>query len=327
MFIVPTGKPILSNLNSYYVNVEKLLEHFQGEIGSGTICFQNPISQGWLLFDTNDILNGCYRENGKTLTGERAIELLLTPGVGHNFSIGIQQIESEQVYYWANIPNAQVIHKDLSSEFTNLDGLIKKMRTEQVTGYIDITFSLNPDQCILFFSQGDLMGASYSWEKEQTQFSKKRHKELLEKITADGAVFNVSTIDTEQTTTASAPAAPSEETDLDILSMLSELLVLTEQAFAAEKRLKGQFNTLLRKKFIEKADPFPFLDPFAGEFEYVQQEVKLTGETEPKVIATGVVACVKELAVGSKLWSNMEPAVTKWRDKHAPVLKGLAIEI
>ena len=327
MFIVPTGKSILTNLNSYYVNIEKLLEHFQGEIGSGTICFQNPLSEGWLLFDANDILNGCYQENGKTLTGEQAIKLLLTPGAGHNFNIGIQPIETDQVYYWANIPNAQIIHKDLSSEFTNLDGLIKKMRAEALTGFIDITFSLNPDQCLLFFSRGELMSATYSWDKEQTQFSKKQHQALNDKIAADGAVFNVSMIDAEQSNTAQASTSLPEKAPTDVLPIVSELLAMTEKTFKADKRLKGQFSTLLRKKCIEKADQFPFLDPFAGEFEYVQQQVKCATDIEPKAIAAAVLACVKELAMASKLWSTLEPNINKWHEEHYPVLKGLGIEV
>ena len=35
MVVIPKQQPVLENLNIYYLDVRKLLEHFQGEIGSG----------------------------------------------------------------------------------------------------------------------------------------------------------------------------------------------------------------------------------------------------------------------------------------------------
>ena len=35
MFVTPKENPILASLNSYYVNIERLIEHFQGEVGCG----------------------------------------------------------------------------------------------------------------------------------------------------------------------------------------------------------------------------------------------------------------------------------------------------
>ena len=40
MVIIPREKPIIENLNIYYLDVKKLLEHYQGEVGSGGVFFK-----------------------------------------------------------------------------------------------------------------------------------------------------------------------------------------------------------------------------------------------------------------------------------------------
>jgi hypothetical protein len=36
----------------------------------------------------------------------------------------------------------------------------------------------------------------------------------------------------------------------------------------SNKNIKEDFETLLKKKFVDKAATYAFLDPFAGEFSY-----------------------------------------------------------
>ena len=42
MIIVPKEEPAVENLNSYYLDIRKLIEHYQGEIGSACIHFEAP---------------------------------------------------------------------------------------------------------------------------------------------------------------------------------------------------------------------------------------------------------------------------------------------
>ena len=49
MVVIPKQQPVLENLNVYYLNIRKLLEHFQGEIGTGhragAAAGQGPLAQ------------------------------------------------------------------------------------------------------------------------------------------------------------------------------------------------------------------------------------------------------------------------------------------
>jgi len=51
MLIIPKEKPDIGNLNSYYLDIRKLIEHCQGELGSGAICFKGPGEEGAIFFD------------------------------------------------------------------------------------------------------------------------------------------------------------------------------------------------------------------------------------------------------------------------------------
>ena len=69
-----------------------------------------------------------------------------------------------------------------------------------------------------------------------------------------------------------------------------------EDIVKTDKKNRAKFNILLRKKFVEMADRFAFLDPFAAEFEYSDRKIFFHGEANDKDLIEGVVTAVKELA-------------------------------
>jgi hypothetical protein len=109
MVIIPRDKAVLENLNIYYLNVKKLLEHYQGEIGSGGVYFKSHAAEGAIFFDKDDLLNGHFRDKTIELTGREAIERLVGAGDKYNFNVTIYKIAAKEVYFWASIPSAEKI--------------------------------------------------------------------------------------------------------------------------------------------------------------------------------------------------------------------------
>ena len=107
MIILPKEKPVVQNLNSYYLDINRLLEHFQGELGSGGIYFYSPGAEGVIFFDKDDFLNGIYEDKEVNLKGKEAILNLIEGVKNHNFTISIFDILPERIYFWANIPKAE----------------------------------------------------------------------------------------------------------------------------------------------------------------------------------------------------------------------------
>ena len=61
MIIIPEKKPVVQNLNSYYLDIKRLIEHYQGELGSGGIYFKSSFAEGAIFFDEDTILNGTFQ--------------------------------------------------------------------------------------------------------------------------------------------------------------------------------------------------------------------------------------------------------------------------
>ena len=191
MVIIPKEKPVIENLNIYYLDTKKLVEHYQGEIGSGGIYFKSHAAEGVIFFDKDDLLSGFYIDKDLKLSGHAAIEHLVKAGYQYNFSVHIYQISMDEVYFWASIPTAEKIYQNLSTEFTDLEGLIKKMSSEKLTGYIDVSLAEGDEEGLIFIINGKIMGASYPWGNDECGPTQKNQQRLIRKTKECGGSFNV----------------------------------------------------------------------------------------------------------------------------------------
>ena len=191
MVIIPREKPVLENMNIYYLNVQKLLEHYQGEIGSGGVYFKSHAAEGAIFFDKDDLLSGHFIDKKNEISGVQAIKSLLNAGDKHNFNVTIYKIAEDEVYFWASIPTAEKIYKDLSTEFTDLEGLVKKMSSEKLTGYIDASIGQGKEAGLIFIINGNIIGGSYSWSNGKPTPNKENQQLIIRKTKEKGGTFNV----------------------------------------------------------------------------------------------------------------------------------------
>lgn len=320
MVVIPRQQPVLENLNIYYLDVRKLLEHFQGEIGSGGIYFKSHAAEGVIFFDQDQPVSGFFQDREISISGNDAVERLLTAGDEYNFSVNIYQIGPEEVYYWASIPTAEKIFKDLSTEFTDLEGLIKKMGVEKLTGYIDITIGNGKENGLIFLINGKNMGGSYSWGNGTPSPSKKDQDLLIRKTKELGGTFNVCRIPLKNAQTDNEPVAETGNHSEAAIVMMEALLSIFEKVVPKKKKKKVDFQKLLKQKFVENADRFAFLDPFAGEFEYAEQKITFSGRASDRELVDGVVAVVKEMARDLGLLPALIENLDLWSDEYADEL-------
>lgn len=194
--IIPRGDPVLENLNSYYLDLRRLLEHLQGQMGSGVVYLKYNKAEGVVFFEAHELLGGTYENRGEKLEGKAAIDRLLTAAPSENYQVSIYEMAHEDVCYWSSIPNARRIYEDLSTEFTDLEGLIKKMGSEKLSGYIEISLNSELDGGFLFLRNGQVLGGYYFRERT---FSTSRESLdlLLQKAKQSGGIFHVSRISVE----------------------------------------------------------------------------------------------------------------------------------
>ena len=326
MVIIPKESPVIENLNTYYLDVTKLIEHYQGEIGAGGIYFKSATAQGVIYFDPDDILNGYYGDKDGELFGDDAVDLLMGTDHGYNFNIAIYYLTQEDVYFWSSLPTSERVYKDLSTEFTDLEGLIKKMSTEKLTGYIDVSIDNGRDQGLVFISNGEIIGGSFSWGKGDPSHTKEDIKLLIEKTKKSGGVFQVSKMPIAKEENSASGAPNSSELSGGVLKMLEEFMSIFETLYVSLKSKDADFNSLLRKKFVDNADRFSFLDPFADEFEFVDRKISFTGNAGDEELAQGIIISVKEITEELDLENDFKVYLESWLKKYARKLDQLGIK-
>jgi hypothetical protein len=325
MVVIPKQQPVLENLNVYYLKVRKLLEHFQGEIGTGGVYFKSHAAEGVIFFDQNELVSGFFQDRDVKISGSEAIERLLESGDDYNFTVNIYEIGAEEVYYWAAIPTAEKIYRDLSTEFTDLEGLIKKMSSEKLTGYIDVSIGDGKEMGLIFLINGKIAGGSYSWGNGSPSSSKKNRDLLIQKTKESGGSFNVCRIAVSNPEKSNAPDPVEAEHPQRVIEMLEELLAVFEKMLALKKKRGMDFQKLLKQKLVQHADRYAFLDPFAGEFEYIDQRIRFSGQASEAHLVDGIFTIVKELALEQGLLSTLIENLDSWSLKYSEDLAGFDI--
>lgn len=325
MLIIPKEKPDIGNLNSYYLDIRKLIEHFQGELGSGAICFKGPGEAGAIFFDKEEILDGILQDKNGESGGKTAVKRLMDAAGDNSFIIDIYGIDPDKIYFWANVRGAKKIYKNLSTEFTDLEGLIKKMGAEKLTGYIDISINNGEEGGLIFYNNGEIIGGSYSRGKGELNGSKESQELLIEKTRKLGGVFHVSEIALTKGEEASESIEIKEKFSSNVLPALEELLGIFERMITSNKKIKTDFNTLLKKKLVKKADKYVFLDPFAGEFKYSNRKITFSGDASDEDLVNALIESVEDLAGELGILPMLADRLAPWSQKYAKELEGFGI--
>ena len=82
------------------------------------------------------------------------------------------------------------------------------------------------------------------------------------------------------------------------------------------KKITAEFDTLLKRKFVDNVDKYDFLDPFAAEFQYAEGEVEFTGKADEKQLAKGVFENVRELAEDLGILPQLQKELVPWTEKY-----------
>ncbi|MDA8404774.1 MAG: hypothetical protein M0Z56_11385 [Desulfobacteraceae bacterium] len=344
MIILPKEKPAVQDLNSYYLKIDKFLEHYQGALGTGGVYFKSPTSEAVVFFDETNLINGYYKDKKQELKQSAALAKIMEASMTDNFAVSVYYILPERVYFWANLSNAEKLYRDLSSEFTDLEGLIKKMENERLSGFIDIQLNQGKGGGLLFVYNGEVIGGSSAKGDGELDRSVAYRDDLIERSRKFGGMFNVSKIELSKITPMTKPAikpspkaephppmpakkAPPMSNPQQVLMLIQDLLVLMENLVKANKRIKVDFETLLNKQFVDKVDQYDFLDPFAAEFRYAGGKVIFSGRASESELVAGIVHCVQDMAAQLHMTDVFRKYIVPWKKKYTNELIDFNIEI
>lgn len=265
--ILPKEKSIYENLNTSFTNFEELLADLKTNHFTGFMRIVYWDYEGILFFDSGSIINALEETEGNRKIEQEAINNLLTKVKEKNGTISVYSLSSDLVTMLAGTVKSEIVYKDLSSDFTNLKKLLEKLNDAQHTGYIEILTGDGKHIATIFIQAGEPIESVLSTENEvivtagiQTQ--------LFEHIQSEGAIFNVykAGIGTHNGSLA---------TGADILPLLDfwgQVIAIIER-----KLTPDTFNQVFKETLIAKANNYPFLDPFAEEFDYANGKISFEG--------------------------------------------------
>lgn len=303
-------------LNSYYVDLPRLVEHCQGDFGSGCALLQGNGVLAQLFFDKAEHLNGSYTDSAEALAGDRAVQRILEEAPRAGLAIQVHAISPANIYLWANVPDADLVYGNLSTEFTDLMGLIRKMGRESLSGYLEVCPEDPAAGGVIFLSDGKVVGGSYGGTGAEPASPQEEVQRLVTRNRDDTAVFHVGRFRDHPRPQPVGEGARDTADNRDALPAIEELLNQVGDLFTAARRSQSTYRTMLNRKFLEKSETYPFLDPFAAEFTYREGRVEFASEVDAAHLTRAVVECLRELAREQRVLEEFRSLLAHWSARH-----------
>ncbi len=104
-----------------------------------------------------------------------------------------------------------------------------------------------------------------------------------------------SAVSAAQLTPAPLPEIPKSGNEMrDLMTLMSQVVAAVEQGMGVAGR-GSSFPTALRAGLLAVTERYPFLDPFAAEFEYQDKEIVFVGTAQPNEFATGLTEALRQM--------------------------------
>jgi hypothetical protein len=307
---VPKGKPVHENLSTSYVKVGALLADLQVREFTGYVHIGLRGYDAYVLIDAGAIIGAVEQTGTASRSGSEAVDGLLVRSEQRDGTVSIYEHPTVTVQALAGIIDGTPIYTGLSSDFTDLDKLVRKLsRDKETTWFVEVTATEDLGVGVIYIQNGQADGV-YSPLDSPTLSGSAAIKTMLEVAEAFGATFDVFSVPVEVTVApvaepaeaaprlavvreepSPAPARRAEPDGNDAIAQLvrlmSDVAATIEDAVAARDGSNG-FAIELRAGQLEVADRYPFLDPFAAEFEYHAGEIAFVGSVDPAEFAAGL---------------------------------------
>jgi hypothetical protein len=159
--LLARGENKWTNLRSFFVDTNKLFIFLKQENFTGYVLLLFPESQGLILFQEGDVVNGMIEEKKQRKNGRATVRRILGLADQHaDYRISVAEFPTEVVSILSEIFNMRVsmVYDRLSSEFSSLARFVSRLNSTKFNGYLDIRF---PDDRrkgmeILLFRNGEI---------------------------------------------------------------------------------------------------------------------------------------------------------------------------
>jgi hypothetical protein len=325
--LLPKGKPVYESLNTSFTSFGKLLLDLKSNGFTGYVHISFWDYEAALFMDSGNIINAIEETGGARKTSHDAVGSITAKVNQKDGSISVYGLSPKKVTMLASTVKSEVRYKDLNTEFTSLEKLISKLKSEGHTGYIEVKMAGGDGLAIVFLENGEVVESILSMQDEAVS-GDSILPHIIENASGMGADFNVYNAAIEES------FAESEEIEAGF--DLPRLLAVWGETIGAIEKMsdatigKGQFLEAFKYVMIEKANEYPFLDPFAGLFQYKDGRIQYSGDA--KNLSKGLSDClnstIEQLAgepAAADLERRIQTEMKAVRDKYDDTIKRLGL--
>jgi hypothetical protein len=317
MFL-PREEPKYERLNTSFTDFGALVADLAAQRHTGYLQVTFPDYDGIVLMEAGSVINAVEHCGERRLAGEEALRAVGLRARERNGRIDAYGLPSTLVATLALVANSEVVHRDLSAAFVSLERLVTKLQSDRHTGYIEVTTPANQGLGYIFFRSGEVVEAVVSAEGQQLMGAAALHRlvqlapesnALLHLYRAvNGGTAPTPAPDTEEPSPAeanqraTASTAAVEVGDGSGVAIPRSIeawqeIIARIEAVVDGCAAKGTFVSAFKRSLVANATQFPFLDPFAAEFDYRDGRISYIG-TADRTFNNAIGFCLRETVRG-----------------------------
>lgn len=322
----PRDRIIYSNLNTAFTAFDALLEDCRARKLTGYVEVAFPGYTGTLILSEGEILNGVVSAGPDLVSGPAAIRSIAERAPARDGTITVSTAFPDVVLLVNRLMDSRPLYKDLTSAFTSLDRLIAKLRTDAITGYVEVHVTGDAGVGVIYLQDGEPIESVFAAPRVPMMSGQDALNAIVAAVNSAGGTFNVYI-------EASAPAAiglprqvpQAESYRQDLLAFWSDVLQRVEQYVDGVSK-PGRFALAFKETLVNRAATYPFLDPFAAEFAYTGGTIEFHGplpEDFSKALGDCLGDTVSRLAFQLKradLETRVRAALEGISERHAAVI-------
>jgi hypothetical protein len=324
----PKDRTIYANLNTSFTSFEALLADLKARRLTGYVELTFAGYTGTLLVSEGEIVNACEEAATGRITGAPAVRAICARAAEKDGIVNVFSAFPDVVLLLHRLMDSRPLYKDLTSAFTSLDRLIAKLRTDGLTGYVEVQVSDGMGAGVIYLSAGEPVESVLSTQSEFVA-GQEALNAIVQMVGATGGSFNVF-VEAESAPGASAsrPAASgsAQESHREALLAFWDEVLAGVEAVADGLSRPGRFSLAFKEVLVSRAVTYPFLDPFAAEFEYTGSHIEFDGplpDDFSKALGDCLSDTVSKLAFQLKrsdLEQRVRARLEGLSEKHAPVV-------
>jgi hypothetical protein len=283
--ILPKNQPVHENLNTSYTNFDQLLTDLRANQFTGYVSLSGWKYDGVLFIDSGNLVNVVEETGGKSRTGLGALDGMRTRAREKDGAISVYRLDGDLVALLAGSAQRSALYEQLSTDLTTFDRLITKLQKESLTGHVEVQLH-DKSSGMIFLEKGANIASFFS--ANGATIVGDAAIEKLADSSSNGATFNVYRSD---------PVASFRQdfVKLELVQAWQDLLAMLESA-VDQATSPGTFTTEFKRGCLENLREYPFLDPFAGGFEFKNGQIHFEGGANNAQFTFGMASVLKSAA-------------------------------